>query len=220
MENDYICKFCGKLCKNANSLRNHERLCKANPDHQVTYFGMCKVRRIYISSWNKGLTKETDERVRKSSETYKLHIKEGIIKPSQLGKPLTEEHKRNISNGMKLAHKEKRAHNIGSSRWNNEHSWPEQWFIEVLHNELNMVENVDYKTEMPFDKYSLDFAWPEKKLCIEIDGEQHERFAEYKLRDVSKDKLLKENGWKVFRIKWIDCWHNPKQYIEQVKSLF
>ena len=121
---------------------------------------------------------------------------------------------------MKIAHKEKRAHNIGSSRWNNEHSWPEQWFIEVLHNELNMVENVDYKTEMPFDKYSLDFAWPEKKLCIEIDGEQHDRFEEYKLRDISKDKLLKENGWKVIRIKWIDCWHNPKQYIEQVKSLF
>ena len=27
-----LCKFCSKECKNENSLRNHERLCKLNPD--------------------------------------------------------------------------------------------------------------------------------------------------------------------------------------------
>ena len=30
----YICRFCGRECKNANSLRNHERLCKENPNRQ------------------------------------------------------------------------------------------------------------------------------------------------------------------------------------------
>lgn len=29
-----VCKFCAKLCKNQNSLRNHERMCKSNPDRQ------------------------------------------------------------------------------------------------------------------------------------------------------------------------------------------
>lgn len=29
------CKFCSKECKNANSLRNHERLCKLNPTRQI-----------------------------------------------------------------------------------------------------------------------------------------------------------------------------------------
>lgn len=29
------CKFCNKECKNNNSLRNHERLCKLNPDRQT-----------------------------------------------------------------------------------------------------------------------------------------------------------------------------------------
>jgi len=28
------CKFCNKECKNGNSLRNHERLCKLNPNCQ------------------------------------------------------------------------------------------------------------------------------------------------------------------------------------------
>lgn len=32
------CKFCGKECKNENSLRNHERLCKSNPNRQTTTF--------------------------------------------------------------------------------------------------------------------------------------------------------------------------------------
>lgn len=29
------CKYCNKLCKNDNSLRNHQRLCKLNPNKQV-----------------------------------------------------------------------------------------------------------------------------------------------------------------------------------------
>lgn len=218
MEENYICKFCGKVCKNANSLRNHERLCKENPNHQESYFKTHKNIRINKEPWNKGLTKETDVRVNKISNSIKDGIKSGKIKLLYLGKHLSEEHKQKISNSMKQAHKEKRAHNIGSSRWNNEHSWPEKWFIEVLQNEFNMIENIDYETEMPFNKYSLDFAWSEKKLCIEIDGEQHERFEEYKLRDITKDKLLLKNGWKVLRIKWKDCYANPKQYIKIVKN--
>ena len=33
-----ICKFCEKVCKNPNSLRSHERLCKQNPNRQFTPF--------------------------------------------------------------------------------------------------------------------------------------------------------------------------------------
>lgn len=29
------CQYCSKQCKNENSLRNHERLCKQNPNRQV-----------------------------------------------------------------------------------------------------------------------------------------------------------------------------------------
>lgn len=39
-----ICKFCAKECKNANSLRNHERLCKHNPDKQISTFSRPDVR--------------------------------------------------------------------------------------------------------------------------------------------------------------------------------
>lgn len=50
-----------------------------------------------MTPWNKGLTKETSESVRKAS----YQPKGGT--PWNLGKPATEEHKRNIKNGMARA---------------------------------------------------------------------------------------------------------------------
>ena len=32
------CTYCNKECKNSNSLRNHERLCKHNPNRQLTSY--------------------------------------------------------------------------------------------------------------------------------------------------------------------------------------
>ena len=34
----YICKFCGKECKNKNSLAQHERRCKENPNRVESPF--------------------------------------------------------------------------------------------------------------------------------------------------------------------------------------
>lgn len=38
VDNEIVCRFCGKVCKNSNSQRNHSRLCKSNPGKQNTYF--------------------------------------------------------------------------------------------------------------------------------------------------------------------------------------
>ena len=48
---DLYCKYCGKLCKNRNSLAQHECRCDKNPN------------KIATKAWNKGATKETDSRV-------------------------------------------------------------------------------------------------------------------------------------------------------------
>lgn len=66
---------------------------------------------------------------------------------------------------------------------------------------------------LPFGRFSLDFAWPHKKLCIEIDGEQHQRFADYKARDERKDAELEKAGWKVLRLSWREVCAEPKKYI-------
>lgn len=87
---------------------------------------------------------------------------------------------------------------------------------------MKVIENEffdkNYIREYPFKKYSLDFAWVHKKKAIEIDGEQHERFEEYKNRDKEKDKLLKENEWEVIRIKWKDMIKESKHWIKIAKE--
>lgn len=86
-----VCKYCGKECKNANSLRNHERLCSYNPNKQISNLieHNKKVKEGIIFIWNKGLTKETDERVRNNAE--RVHESYLTGKSIQWEKGLTKE---------------------------------------------------------------------------------------------------------------------------------
>ncbi len=75
-------------------------------------------------------------------------------------------------------------------------SYPETIAMNVL-NSLN----IQFEYEMPLGKYYIDFAIPDRKIAIEIDGLQHNK-PERKKTDKIKDDLLIQSGWKVFRIKW------------------
>lgn len=87
--------------------------------------------------------------------------------------------------------------------------------MKVIENEF---EDKDYVREFPFGRYSLDFAWPHKKVAIEIDGDQHQRFQVYIDRDLRKDSKLRDEGWKVLRISWKEMCRNTKAVIEEAKS--
>lgn len=165
--------------------------------------------------WNKGKTAKTDSRIKASSEKLIERYKRGELKSTWDGKHLPEEMKKNISNGMKRAHAEGRAWNIGKSRWNNEPSYPEKFFMKVIENEF---EDKNYKFEHPVGIYSVDFAWIEKKKAIEIDGAQHERFDEVKRRDRRKDKYLLENGWTILRVSWSKMYHDTQKLIRECKD--
>ena len=116
---------------------------------------------------------------------------------------------------MKLAHKENRAWNIGKSRWNNESSYPEKFLMEVINNEF---KNKNYIKEFPISIWAYDFAWIKLKKAIEIDGFQHERFKEYKERDIRKDNYAKDLGWKILRIKWSEMYKDTKKWIKIAKD--
>ena len=165
-------------------------------------------------AWNKGRTVKDDPRIAKGANKVKEGYASGRLKGSWLGRKHTDEQKERISESMKRAHQEGRAHNIGECRWNNEHSWPEKWFIEVIANEF---EDKDYQCELPFHRFALDFAWIKKKKCIEIDGNYHEK-EDQKKRDFEKDKLLKEEGWQILRMPWKEVFAKPKEWIEKAKS--
>jgi very-short-patch-repair endonuclease len=117
-----------------------------------------------------------------------------------------------ISKGMKKAHAEGRAWNIGKSRWNNELSYPEKFFTEVIENEF---KDKEYKNEFPIGIYSADFCWPHLKKVIEIDGDQHQRFEEYIERDKRKDEFLTSRGYQILRIIWKEMFNNTKEKIKE-----
>lgn len=76
-------------------------------------------------------------------------------------------------------------------------SYAEQYFINLFNNENIVGWQRDYKA----GRWFIDFAFLDKKIALEIDGKQHE---ERKEQDKIKDDFLSENGWKVFRIKWVN----------------
>lgn len=147
---DCYCQFCGKLCHSKNSLKNHERRCKQNPDRLETHItgDHFKAWRDIHKAWNYGLTKETDERVAKGAETYNKNHKLGLHNKHS-GKAKTEEaeleRRRKISEGQKKAHAEGRANEI----YQNKNSYPERWLENVLKNNFNMEKDIHYIREAP-----------------------------------------------------------------------
>ena len=60
------------------------------------------------------------------------------------------------------------------------------------------VANLRVKRQVPFGPYILDFAAPEFKLAIEVDGETH-YVGDGPRRDEVRDTFLRQNGWRVLR---------------------
>jgi len=149
------------------------------------------------------------------SKNPKVNLTKKALSESAYRQNMTGDTKKRISDSMKIAHAEDRAWNIGKSRWNNKKSYPEKFFELVI---LNEFEDRDFINEFPMGKYSLDFAWPKKKKAIEIDGDQHERFVEYKERDSRKDDFAKKEGWEILRIKWKDLYQDSKHWIKVAHS--
>lgn len=98
------CQYCGKVCKNKNSLCNHERLCPKNPCGQKSPFSAMS----HKQPWNAGLTASSDERILKWQETFK--------KNAQLGKHVNYGHKHTEEFKLKQR-KNALANGLGGFAW-------------------------------------------------------------------------------------------------------
>jgi very-short-patch-repair endonuclease len=72
----------------------------------------------------------------------------------------------------------------------------------VLWNRLRakQIEGIKFRRQQSIESFIVDFVRFEKRIIIEVDGGQH---AEKKQRDLRRDKLLIDNGFKVLRF-----WNN------------
>jgi very-short-patch-repair endonuclease len=57
-------------------------------------------------------------------------------------------------------------------------------------------EGAKFRRQVPIDRYVFDFYSPHAKLVVELDGKQHEWFADY---DAGRTKILGRLGVRVIR---------------------
>lgn len=201
------CQFCNKHFSNRNSLCNHERLCNKNPNRQPS--PLIAYNASKECAWNKGLTKETDPRVAKSAESIKAYYKDHD--GSWTGKHHTEEEKAKIGAGVK-AYLEANPENVPYLRnHSSKESKAEEYFRKVFE-----TERIILKQEYPLKSYHLDFAEPNKKIDIEIDGDQHRLDPTIVAHDKKRDAEVSALGWKVHRILWSDYQKKSRDEREKV----
>ena len=195
------CKYCGKLCKNRNSLAQHEIRCKANDNAlKIVTSG----NKLSHPAWNKGLTKETDERVAKTAENVSKTLQQKVTdgwKPFFATEEFWTEEMRTKRSEEKIQlfkeHPELHPNRRLAS--NKVMTYPEQIAANWL-TKHNINYAYQYKTAFNDKSRYVDFYLEEFKLYIEIDGEywhsQHED------KDKAKDLFALENqGIKTLRIK-------------------
>lgn len=97
-------------------------------------------------------------------------------------------------------------------------SYPEIYFRELFEKEKLSLES-----EVPYTIYQLDFANKEKKVDIEIDGDQHYLDKKIVESDRKRNTILQKDGWVVFRIKWSDyqklSYEGKEEIIQKIKQL-
>jgi very-short-patch-repair endonuclease len=130
---------------------------------------------------------------------FKPRNKKDAIKLAHQKNPriLSEDTKNKISNGMKkflMNHPDKVPYLL--NHYSKGPSYPELYFDNIF------KDNFKYDKYVQIGLYHIDFAIIDKKIAIEIDGEQHYLDKRIVISDKNKDNLLLENGWDLIRIRW------------------
>jgi very-short-patch-repair endonuclease len=138
----------------------------------------------------------------------KWKIRNNKISKSKKLYKYTDEHRKNLSKKMKILAQQ------GIIGWKprKEPSYAEKFFMKVLDD-----NNLKYLREYKIVRFFADFAFLDKKIVLEIDGKQHLYRKEY---DKKRDKILRKNGWKVFRIAWknINIKNNASYIGKEIKK--
>lgn len=196
----YTCKYCGKECKNHNSWRNHERMCKMNPDRHLPVRKVSTKGRV---GWSRGLTKDTDERLKRCSDGVRKYFE--THPGPMLGRHHSEETKQQLSeNAVKKGF---------SNHFGQRHYFDYNGVIFQSSYELTVAKNLD--------ENSVKWQQATKLPYTDTTGKLHYYTADLYLPDYDvyldpKNNYLIENnnpyfGYKdIDKIKWVMEQNNVK----------
>lgn len=144
----------------------------------------------YLSTIWKATTRGDFKSTRDISSATKISFEKGR-KPK-----VTEDTKRKISVARTkylMEHPDKVPYKINHS---SKKSWPEQVFEKALISNNIIGWEYAYRNGI----YEYDFAWPDLKIDVEIDGGTH-KLDKVKRIDERRDIFSKSHGWKVIRFE-------------------
>lgn len=211
----FICKLCDKNYESLLSLSKH-----LTNNHK--YQG--GLLQYYIDYENFEIPKckycENKAQLYKGLKFRKTCGSENCKKLVYKNKILSEKTKIKISKSMKNVHQ--KGNHPGWSFINkdiNKRSYPEKWFVKNVLEKNKLYSKYVIKEKLPFHKYFLDFAIIDMKVDVEIDGQQHFRCEKSIEHDKKRDDFLLKNGWKVYRIAWLELKNNNQTVVDFLEWL-
>lgn len=187
----FKCEFCEREFGTIQACNSHKCRCKHNPNSKGP-----------SEKWLEAMHKRRGHGTNQFTKARELGLpipespmkgKVGTMK----GKKHTEEAKRKISNFRKKflnENPDKVPYRLSHS---SKESFPEKYFREWLQKEKIFSER-----EFQVKRYTLDFAWPEKGIYLEIDGHQHSSESMIS-HDKERTEFLNNEGWVcIGRVYW------------------
>ena len=218
---EYVCRYCGRICKNDNSLRNHERLCKENPDRQILVSNFIK--------WNEYRSRKHLQKVSnqylKAKETGDIYLVSDEtrkrISDSAKGRVHTEEHKERLSKIMKGIAKDNPNYSFSKNKYfkkeiidgfRMDSSWESIFANYLNQHNIKWIKNKKsfrYIFENEEHSYYPDFYLEDFNLYIEIKGRETEK-DKAKYKSVKDLIVLKQNDIKKIKTGEFDIFEYLK----------
>lgn len=191
------CEFCGKLCKNKNSLAQHELRCKENPDRKnFNSLNAFNAKEAALKA-TVGLNKETSVRVARAAQTLHERYESGEIIPVTKGKPGTftgrkhKEESKAKTRASSLAYIEntygplKVRYSVNACR-----------YIDFLNSRFNwQLQHAENGEEFRVCNYFLDGYDAELNIAFEYDERKHYSDVQANIlceRDINRMHTIRE----------------------------
>ena len=179
------CTECHKIFRTRQELQNHRKEFHSYPNKNKHAGKHILDEKVFCKYCNQSFS---------TLSGLKNHEKCCKNNPNRIN---GKSHKHSEETRKKLSKKLKKYYE-GSCQWatvrEKRKSYPEQYFDNIF---------IDAEQNYHANRFFLDLAWPDKKIYIEIDGEQHYKDNKLIDRDIERDKLLKQEGWTLIcRIRW------------------
>lgn len=73
--------------------------------------------------------------------------------------------------------------------------------------------------QFEISSYRVDFALPEKKIAIELDGHDYHKTKEQRTFDAQRERDLQKLGWTVIRFTGTEIYRNVHRCIKDIKQI-